>query len=66
MMQEWDIRTTRYELSNRNREDARVLVEHPVLIAEYEPFDTAEPAARTADCYRYSVDALAGKAASSR
>ena len=63
MMQEWDIHTTRYELSNRNREDARVLIEHPVL-SEYESFETAEPAAKTADFYRYAVDALAGKTSS--
>ncbi len=62
MMQEWDIRTTRYELRNRNKEDARVLVEHPVL-SDYEPFDTSEPAAKTAEHYRYAADVAAGQTA---
>jgi hypothetical protein len=62
MMQEWDIRTTKYELRNRNKEDAVVLVEHPVL-SEYEPFDSPAPAARTAEHYRYAVDAAAGQTA---
>jgi hypothetical protein len=62
MMQEWDIRTVKYELRNRNKEDASVLVEHPV-ISDYEPFDTPEPAARTSDHYRHAVDVAAGQTA---
>ena len=60
MMREWDIRTAKYELRNGNKEAARVLVEHPVL-SEYEPFETPEPVARTAEHYRYAVDAAAGQ-----
>jgi hypothetical protein len=62
MMQEWDISTAKYELRNRNKEDARVLVEHP-LVSGYEPFDTSEPVARTAEHYRYAVDVPAGQTA---
>lgn len=62
LMQEWDVRVTRYDLRNRNREDARVLIEHPVL-SEYEPFDTPAPTAKTAEHYRYAVDAPAGHVA---
>ncbi len=62
MMQEWDIRSAKYELRNRNKEGARVLVEHPAL-SEYELFDTTEPIARTAEHTRHAVEVPAGQTA---
>lgn len=62
VVQEWDIQGTKYRLENRGRTPAAVTLEHPVL-GGYEPFDTAEPAERTAQYYRYVVKVAAGKTA---
>ncbi len=62
VVQEWDIQSVKYRLQNRGRAAAAVTIEHPAL-GGYEPFETAEPAERTAQFLRYIVDVEAGRSA---
>ena len=63
VVQEWDIQSVKYRLENRGRAAGRGDDRTPAHSGGYEPFDTAEPAERTAQFLRYLVDVEAGKSA---
>lgn len=57
-IEEWDVRTRLYRLSNSTVKPATVLVEHP-RTSHYEVFDTPSPQEQTADQVRFAVTAPA-------
>lgn len=55
LVEEWDVRTRVYRLSNSSAKPARVLVEHPKT-AQYDLVNTPAPLEQTAEHLRFAVD----------
>jgi hypothetical protein len=54
-IQEWDIRWREVQLNNATAREQHVLVEHPRQ-ADFELFDTVQPASQTANQYRFAAE----------
>lgn len=54
LIEEWDVRTRRYQLNNSSAKAKTVLVEHP-RSAQYELFDTPAACEQTAEHLRFAV-----------
>ncbi|MCP4514289.1 MAG: hypothetical protein GY824_03530 [Delftia sp.] len=55
-IEEWDARWREYQFNNSTAQDLTVLAEHR-RTAHYKLFDTPQPQERTAEHYRFAVDA---------
>jgi hypothetical protein len=60
LQQVYDIRRTRYRVDNRTPQAKTILIER-VIAPRYTVFDTPEPAEKTLDTLRYTVEAPASK-----
>jgi hypothetical protein len=62
VIQEYHVQRIKYRVENNNDKALEVIIEHPKL-ANYDPFETAEPKEVTVEAYRYGVQVDAHKAA---
>jgi len=54
-VQEYHVQRTKYRVENNNDAPVEITIEHPKL-ANYAPFDTAEPVEVTSEAYRYNLN----------